>query len=447
MMNQKRLLCGVVGALLASSFTGVVFAESMKDAVDKALKSNPDVLASVAQRQARDKEKRGAEAGYYPKLDLIAGVGREYTSNPGVRAATDPDGKGVTLTRSEFGLIGRQMVYDGGLTPSEVARQQARVNSAAYEVLGTTEQTALDAVQSYLAVSRNRTVLKLSEDNLKSHQRIEDQIGLRSKSGVGRRADLDQVKARVALARSNIVAARVNLSDAEATYQKIVGELPGDSEEVTSWGDKMPATLEVGLDDAMIHNPVLKSANADIEATNAQYEAAKAPMRPRLDVEGEANANGNIDGVRGYANDWQLMLRLRYNIYRGGEDEARLEERAFNINEAKEVRNKTMRQLEEAVRLAWSAYESTQIQVEHLSAQVEYNRLTRDAYSKQFNIGQRTLLDLLNTENELFDAQIELTRAESDKLFAERRIMAAIGKLVEAFGLESPAAGQVATAM
>lgn len=446
-MNKKFSFKGILLPVITIGLTaGQVSAESLQEAVEKALKTNPEILAAAKQRQVRDKEKRVAKSGYYPSIDLNAGYGREYTSTPGIRAALGNAGsnrEGNTLWREEAGITITQMLYDGGLVRNEVARQQARANSAAYSTLDTSEQIALDTTQSYLAVARTRKVLQYSEENLKQHKRIEDQIKLRSDSGVGRKADLDQIRARVALAESNVVAARVNVDDAETTYKKVVGAEAGDSEPVENWKEKLPENVEKALEIAISNNPTLKQANADIEAAKAALRAAESPMRPRFDLEGAASTGEDVDGVDGWENEWELMLRMRYNLFRGGEDQARLEQRAYSVEEAKEIRNLTYRQLEEAIRLAWSAYEATSAQLEHIQAQVEFNILTRDAYAKQFNIGQRTLLDLLNTENELFEAQIEFALAESDKLFAERRIIAAMGQLIETYGLQPPAETKV----
>ncbi|WP_042918553.1 TolC family protein, partial [Pseudomonas tolaasii] len=137
---------------------------------------------------------RAAKGGYLPKVDLLGGYGREGTDSVTTRANSGNHYE--TLNRSESSLRLSQMVFDGFATSSEVGRQQATVNSRAYSLLGTSERTALTVAQVYLDVLTRREFVRLAEDNLKSHQRIYDQIQLRTQRGVGSGADLDQAEAR-----------------------------------------------------------------------------------------------------------------------------------------------------------------------------------------------------------------------------------------------------------
>jgi len=141
--------------------------------------------------------------------------------------------------------------------------------------------------------------------------------------------------------------------------------------------------------------------------------------------------NNDIDGTEGHADDLSAMVRMRFNLFRGGSDAARKRETAYNINEARDVRDRSLRQLEESIRLAWAAYETTGAQLPLLERQVEAARATRNAYEQQFNIGQRTLLDLLNSENEVLQARQSVVDARADHLLAQFRLLEAMGSLVD----------------
>ena len=142
--------------------------------------------------------------------------------------------------------------------------------------------------------------------------------------------------------------------------------------------------------------------------------------------------------------DLEAMLRMRYNLYRGGSDAARKRATALNVNEARDVRDRSLRQLEETVQLAWAAYQVTNAQLPLLERQVEAALATRDAYAKQFNIGQRTLLDLLNSENEVFQARQSVVSTRADNLFAQYRLLEAMGELVDDLGVGDALASEVA---
>ena len=137
------------------------------------------------------------------------------------------------------------------------------------------------------------------------------------------------------------------------------------------------------------------------------------------DLEIGTNRNHNITGSEGHIEDLSAMLRMRYNLFRGGSDDARKAVTAHNINEARDIRDRSDRQLEESIRLAWAAYEATAAQMPLFERQVVAATATRDAYAKQFNIGQRTLLDLLDAQNEYFDAQRAAMTAEQQAIMAK----------------------------
>jgi len=413
----------------------------LADVVRETLSSNPDVAEARNRWLARQEEVREAEGGYLPTVDLNAGIGYEYTDSPSTRAVNDDSEE---LDRQELGLSVRQMLFDGWGTRSEVERQEARMDSAAARLLAVGESTAMQATEAYVGLQLNRELEGISVENLEIHRRIQKQVRLRSDAGVGSRADYEQVESRVALAEADLVAARVNLLDARTTFKRVVGSPPRSDgyapAEVAP--DALPPSLQEALAIAYDNNPVLESATADIEAARAQHEAAKQFDYPRFDLELGGNINDDIDGVEGYANDASAMLRMRYNLYRGGSDAARKRVTAYNINEAEDVRDRSRRQLEEAVNLAWAAFDATGAQLPLRERQVEAALKTRDAYAKQFKIGQRTLLDLLNSEQEVLRARQSVAQTRSERLLAQYRVLEAMGALVDHLGVGAALAQQ-----
>lgn len=431
---MNRFVLTGCAALFAAALAGSAYAQDtgLGEAVREALSSNPDVAEARNRWLARQAEVRQAEGGFYPSLDLNAGIGFEYTDSPSTRGAGN---HGNDLTRKELGLNARQMLYDGHGTESEVSRQQARMNSAAAQLIAAGQSTAMRTAQAYVDLDRFHALYALTEESLTIHRRIQDQIRLRSEAGVGRRADFDQVNSRVALAEVNRVAAGVNLEDARTTFQRVVGRMPQGAAEAAAelQPDVLPTSLDQALEIARRKNPVLDTASADIAAAEAQHEASKQFDVPRLDLEVGGNINSNIAGTDGHVNDFAAMLRMRYNLYRGGSDHARQRVTAHNINEAKDIRDRSMRQLEESVRLAWAAYQATSAQLPLLRQQVTSALATRKAYEKQFNIGQRTLLDLLNSENEVLQARQAVVQTRTDRLLAQYRLLEAMGSLLDHF--------------
>ncbi len=433
---MTKILPPVIGSAIFAfglALSPAVLAENLKEVVQQTISTNPEIQVFINDRLARDQEVRQARSGYYPEINLNAGIGYEWTDNP----TTSPDDE--ELTRKEASLELRQMLFDGFATRSEVQRQQARVNSAAHKISEIAEKTALRTIEVYLELIKQNQLLSLAEENLKAHQRIFDQIERRSESGVSRKADFDQISGRLALAESNTVASKNNVMEAEANYIRVVGQKPVKLEQSSIAQGMIPANVEDAVATAIGNHPTLQSALSDVDAAMAQHEAAKHAYYPRFDFELGRTWNEDIDGVKGNNEDLTAMIRMRWNLFRGKHDEARREETALLINEAKEIRNNAIRQAEEGVRLSWASYQSTKAQLAFLEKHMAASKQTRKAYAKQFDIGQRSLLDLLDTENEVFESSKAFLTAEYTNQFAQYRILAGMGKLLDSLEVGSPA--------
>jgi len=434
MVHKFKLLtltASLMGATLLMAQSAS--AQSLTEAVDKTIKSNPNVLADANFRRSVDKTIDQARAGYYPQVDLNLGIGKERAENN----STAPGHR--TLTRGEAGLSASQMLYDGFATKSAVEQTQSQAESAGYSVFDTAETTSLRAVQVYLDVLRRQELLKLTEANLESHERIYSQIEQRFESGVGNSANLEQTKGRLALSEANLTSNRGNLDDALSSYNRVVGNMPeSPADPGLDCCDKAPATLEEALAIAYHEHPALRSAMAQHEAALAQEQGAEAPFHPRVDLELSTRADNNLDGDKGHEKEILAMVRLRYNLLNGGADKARLEETGFLSQQAREEANIAMRDIERDVRLSWNSLDNLSHQLPVLKQRMESALKTRDAYQEQFNLGQRTLLDLLDTENEVLTASAEYTNAYYDHLYACYWLAETMGKLLEHLELEAP---------
>lgn len=405
----------------------------MKDAI----LWHPDVSASSNRRYSAEQDLRAARGGYYPSVELSAGTGWERTDNSTTRA------EGYhrrDLQRNESSISVTQNLFSGFATRSEVARQTATVNSRAWTVLDTSETTALTAIQAYLDVLRGRQMVLLAEDNLKNHERIFDQITLRTEQGVGRQADYEQAEARLAQARNNLLTEQTNLDDSLANYQSVVGKeadgltLPAKS--------AIPDSLEAARKVMLQNSPLLKQADEDVEATRQQYEAAKSRFYPSVNLEVARTMDDNIDGTRGHNQEWQAMVRMSYNLYNGGSDKAALMSDAYKMKEAQDVKNNALRQLNEELRLSWNALQNAEKQVPIAKDYADRSKTVRTAYQEQFSLGDRSLLDMLDSENEVFTAQRRYVELQFIEMFTTYRINARTGTLLKTLNIQPPSSAQ-----
>lgn len=431
-------------ALLALTLSGglavcpvVAPAETLQDAVKTMLSTNPDVRSAAHNRLARDEEVRQARAGYFPTLDVQAGAGKDYVDRP-IDADLDP-----TLVQVSV----RQNLFAGLATTNEVDRQQARVASQSYLVRSTANNTALKASDVYLEVLKNQAVVDLAKENLTLHERIADQIKLRSESGVDSRADMDQIQSRLNLAHANLIVAQQNLLDARTNFNAVVGSPPQQLVRPTPPTVTLPASLAEAEQLALAAHPQLKSANADLQARREQDEVARSPFMPRIDLEADKTyqqENSYGSSYDGYEEeDLRVFVRVRYNLFNGWKDEARKQETVHLINEAQEIRNHTHRQVVESIHLSWQALEAAKQKLAFIKKRLQFAASTAQAYTKQWNIGQRTLLDVLDAEAERIDSARQLVTAEYEELYAQYRILNGLGQLIPALQLQWPKEGAV----
>ena len=426
--------------VLAASF---VQAQTLPQAMQQALDVHPEIQAGVNSRIAADYQLRAAQGGYLPRVDLNAGYGRQGTDNATTRANNPGGNHWDTLNRGESSLRLQQMIFDGFATSSEVGRQQANVNSRAYSLLGTSERTALTVAQVYLEVLTRREFVRLAEDNLRNHERIYDQIKLRTERGVGNGADQDQAEARLAQARNNLITEQTNLADAQVNYLSAVGQMPDELERPAPFMAMLPADLNEARRQMLDNSPILRSAESDISAAEKQYDAAKSNFYPRFDAELGTNADNNVSGDPNHSNGWEAMVRMRFNLFAGGSNKADLQSKSYQANLALDIRNNALRQLNEELGLAWNALNNANAQLPVAQQYVDHSTRVRTSYQQQFSLGQRTLLDLLDSENELFTASRRLEEIKNIQLFTQYRIKATMGELLKSQGVVAPMASVV----
>ncbi|WES68028.1 TolC family outer membrane protein [Superficieibacter sp. HKU1] len=434
MKYRSQLLSGLSLSLLTLS---AAHATTLEKAIKDTLAWHPEVSSSSNSRYSADQDLRSAKGGYLPSLDVQAGTGWEQTDNATTRASGDHQ---RDLNRSESSITLTQNLFNGFATTSEVARQKATVNSRAWTVLNTSETTALTAVQTYIGVLMRQKMVALAEENLKNHERVFDQIRLRTEQGVGRQADYEQAEARLAQARNNLLTEQTNLEDAKANYQSVTGNEPDNLTMPMKF--PVPASLEEAKRDMLENSPLLKQAAADVEATHQQYEAQKSRFYPDVNMEVGRTMNDNIDGTRGHDQEWQAMVRMRYNLYNGGSDKATLTSYAYKMKEAEDVRNNALRQLNEELRLSWNALQNAEKQVPIAKEYADRSMTVRTAYQEQFSLGDRTLLDMLDSENEVFTAQRRYVELQFTEMFNTYRISARTGLLLKTLNIQPPSAAQ-----
>lgn len=428
---MKRNLSLLAGCMLLASASA--YAQTLEQAVAIALANNPDIKASYNQYVSTVNDSKASGGKYLPTIDLDAGIGYE-----GIRPASTTGREDTDLTRKEASIILNQLLWDGNGTLNDMDRTAAEAESTRLQLLDDASNLALEVTDVYLNAVKATEILALSESNLSVHIDIYRDIKKRVDSGVGSTADLTQVEARIAKAQGNLLAAQNNLFDTHTQFRRLVGQEPLGLIYPRADESKIPLSLTDALVEAFDKHPVIKIAKTDVDATRFQYKQSKAPYYPTFSIEARQTWRDDAGGYEGNADETVAMLRMKYNLYNGGSDSDRSESSAYQLNKSKDLRDSAYRQIEESLRLSWSALDLTLQQKNFLADHVDSSAQTVIAYEKQYGIGQRTLLDLLNTENELFEARKEYLDAHYAEQYAKYRVMNATGVLIDALLVDVP---------
>ncbi|CZR29393.1 Outer membrane efflux protein BepC precursor [Legionella pneumophila] len=399
--------------------------------------ANPDILLNTAKglsaKQAIDK----AKGGLYPSIDVTGGFGRQRSVNP-TSAAID-DTPSTTLNIVESAVELRQRLFAGGGIINEVKRNQYLTEAQKWKTQGIAEDLALEITKNYFAVLLHERLYAYSIENLKAHKAVFKMIKERATAGITRTAEVDQANARLALAEANKISALADLQEVKINYAKTVGKWPENLQVPhvparKSLPNNLARIIEKGLD----NHPTVKSSYADIKEAKAQYDVARAAYYPEVNLVLNSSKNKNLGGLIGPNDSDTVAVRMNYNAFRGGADAARIRETAYQVQEAYETKNRTLLELKETIRLAWNAYVASALRIQPLKQHVTASRKTRTAYQDEFKVGKRTLLDLLDSQNEYYESQIELARAENDEILSRYRILNGMGCLLKHLNLRLP---------
>ena len=424
--------------VLVFATSSAAFAQSMDVAIKHAVETNPTIGVVANNREAVKEELRQAYGLYLPQLDTNAAIGPESTDNDNARNATG-------RTRTDASLNLQQRVFTGFETKYQVERQKARVESAAHRVYENAEVTALDAIGAYLEVIRQRELFALSKQNVDFHTEILGKLEQRAAGGVGTQADVAQTRARVSRAQATLAQAANDLADAESLYTRVVGQFPGELSRPDFPSAALPQTLETAVDLSTKNNPTVKVSESDVNVADADIGVAEAAFYPKLNIEGASSYRNDVSGDTGHEFDNNILLRARMNIFRGGIDRATRQETVFRMHQARSEREKSVVNANEETRRGWFAYQASAQRVGQLESAVTDLKTTRDAYEQQFNVGQRSLLDLLDAENELFTARGQLISSDLNQLRAGYRLLASTGTLLKTVNVAAPAQSNPAT--
>lgn len=403
-------------------------AQSLREAVDLALTAHYGEQEAQANRNATAFELEQAKGLFMPTLDVDAQVG------PGGQWGSGSDTDQWSLGRS-VGVSLNWSVFDGGANKAERARQAARVDSAAFRVMSRSEAIALDTVLVYLDLLRSDQLVALARDNLAEYERSVGRIEDRVRSGASGVADLRVIEERIEQSRVALQQAEQKRDDTIASFIRYTGQKPRKIWRPQAPAKRLPKTVEDIIARAWKANPDIAAAVADIDVAAAERAAAKSAFYPKLALEGRVAAAQDTGGGSGSTVDASMVLRLRYNIFRGGIDTNTVSEQTERLAESEFRADRIRQEVALQARQSWIALQGARETVALLKRELAVSEQIRTVFGDEFEAGKRSLIDLFNAQSDVFTAKAAVISADYTRDFAVYRLLAVQGRLLETLAI------------
>jgi len=417
----RRVLRATLPVLALAAGLGTVpaLAQSLPEALALAYGSNPELLAARAQLRATDELVPQARSGYLPQASMSGEIGRTRAeSNLGTSVNTP---KSVDLTVT-------QAIYRGGRTVAGISRAENVVQSQRANLLSTEQNVLLEAATAYLDVVRDTAVLEL---NVKNEQVLNRQLeASRDRFRVGEitRTDVSQAESRVARAVSDRILAEGQLNATRASFTRLVGR-PPEALVQPQLTLALPTSLNETIELALANNPGVIATRFASAAADDGVDLVTGELLPTVSVSGSLSREWDRLGTNGVTDSAAIIARVSVPLYEGGGTTARVREAKHTANQRRIEVESSERQAREGAIRAWEGLVTSRASIQSRQAQVLSSEIALEGVRQEATVGSRTVLDVLDAEQELLDARVQLVRAQRDELVAAFQVLAATGQL------------------
>ncbi len=400
---------------------------TLKESVSEVINTNPIIQERLKNYRSTRQDMSIADSGYMPTIDIIGSVG--YKTQGHINGNSD------FLNNKEYNsaIILKQNLFDGFKTLYSVAYEKARVVSAAYDYIEKADDVALQTTDAYLKLLRANELYNTSKENVANNELIYSKVYELYVSGVAARSELDKIQSSLALSRSNLTVKRNNLVDARFNFHQLLGRnVSVEAMVKPEFTAHLPKSRIRALQFALEHNPSLLVSRFNIKAAQKRYKQTRANYYPSVDLQAAQYYSDNWQTSVLEDDRFEVTLNLKYNLYNGGNDAAKKQKNISLVNQEVEKQRELKRELIHSLGISWSAYEIIGVQLNDLYKFQSFSFSTLGLYQEEYQLGQRSLLDLLAAQNDFFNAQTQIINAEYDQLFAKYRVLDAMGVLVVA---------------
>jgi adhesin transport system outer membrane protein len=432
--NRRTQALGIAAALIGGTFAASsASAITLQDAVALGVAKHPRVAGAVENESRAHGVVREAYAAFLPQVDVDAQAGLAHFTKPGnvSHAKRNTDIQQGTLSLS-------QLLFDGFTADNLHEAAKYNVEAARFDKDAAANEIAQRVIVAYLSVLESRQIVRLAEDNVALHNEVVQDVTTRASSGGGSQADVYQAEARLSLAKARLVRVQGDLRQAEANYLEAVGDPASQLDPATAPVSLVPQTLDAAIATAIANNPQKLSASQSVNAADRTIGAVKGAFYPRFDLQLISNWENGTGGRDEERADYRGVVRMRYNLYAGGADLARERQAVAESGQARQREMEIARLLTEQVAIDYNEMKVAENEVPLLEDRVDATDEVVTAYRRQFELGRRTLIDVLDAGNELFQARSELVRGEYRRTASYYKVLNTTGVLLKSLNVSVP---------
>ncbi len=439
MFKRSRALASVAILAVTASLASPAWAETLRDAIALAYRTNPTLQAQRAQQRALDESVPQARAGLRPDVTVSSTTSYSRTDGPN-RVGVDINGDGVfevppsdgvsdaDSTGASIGL--NQTLYSGGRVARAIDAAEAGVRSGRETLRGIEQQVLAAVIQAYVDVQRDLEILRIREANLSVLRRQLEESNARFEVGEITRTDVSQSEARLAQSEADLAGAQAQLSVSRAAYAAVIGQAPSNLETPPTLPG-VPTDFEAALDIGLAENPGVLAAQYDLQAAEARHAQAKSAFMPSV---GLSTSYGGTTGVSDFdlsdrTTQFQAGVSVSVPLFTGGLNRSRVVQALEQANAAQIEIERQKRVVLQNVSSAFANVISSRAQLEAGEAGVRAARVAAEGVRQEQQVGLRTTLDVLNGELELRNAEINLAVATRNQYVAQASLLSAMGRL------------------
>ena len=404
--------------------------ESFRDALSYAYESNPTLAAHRVYLKAVDETVTQAKTGYRPQVYLQGTVARGYQNLESDKLFGQTGGKSkIHDTPSSASAQVVQPLFSGFSTVSQVKTAESNVLAERSNLIATEQSVLQAAAVAYVNVVQAEAVLDLQTNNEQVLERHLQSTKDKFRFGEVTKTDVAQSEARLAGARSARIKAQGDLQIAKAQYQNIVGRLPENLEDKINLNHLLPSSLEEAIELALYANPSVQQAKHQETAARYAVNTAKGDLMPSIDLTAEAGKQWNQLAGYDEVDFRQVGASLKVPLFQGGGDYAKIREQKQLANRSRIMLEKVKIDVIEQATQSWEQWQTAKAEIVSIQSQIEASKSALDGVQREAEVGARTVLDVLDAEQEYLDTRVSLVRANSDELIAKVNLLSSVGKM------------------